>query len=769
MDNHEADYIIEFLASKTRKSFSHRFARQCTVGSGEGCDLSLPEDGVKPFHARIFAVDGALFIEPEPDASLTLNGNKIEKAGHLNSGDWLLVGSALYQIKFETPGTYTASRGKTSGTTPTASPGIDVSGRSTLTVGRQPRCELEIVSPLVSRLHAKLIREPSGWFLEDCGSTNGTFVNARRIRGKHPIYPNDRISFAVFEYVFDGDCLAPAENAGKVRIEVRNLVKEVKDRNGRLKRLLNGISFAVNPGEFVGIFGTSGSGKSTLLDALNGRRPATGGQITYNGTDLYKAFDLFRTGIGYVPQQDIVHRKIMMRHALKYTAELRLPPDVSDNETLENVTRVLEKVGLAEKASLSVDTPAPLSGGQLKRVSLAVELVANPNVLFLDEVTSGLDAGTDKKMMQLFRELAEDKKTVVCVTHTLENIDACHLVALLHQGRLVFYGPPQAVNGYFGIPRLSDVYELLESREAAEWEQKFKTSNFYDTYVRQRFTASASDEAPADKNDKKENGGRRKFFDWRQTRILMFRYVELIFSDRKNLLILIVQAPLIALVIGLVFKIDPELQLRAAKESQISFILVLSAIWFGCLNSARELVKELPIYLRERSVNLSLAPYILSKLMPLAVLCLIQCLLLLGIISLMVDIPGDLFMRFNVLFASSLAATAMGLCVSAFVNSNDKAVATIPILLIPQVILSGAIVKLEGAGLWIAKLTMIAYWAFDAMKGTLSEEIKAARDFRGEAILAIESGVGSDLAVIMTLGLFFLLTACVGLKLKDKK
>jgi ABC-type multidrug transport system ATPase subunit len=456
-----------------------------------------------------------------------------------------------------------------------------------------------------------------------------------------------------------------------------------------------------------------------------------------------------------------------MQRALKYTAELRLPPDTSDNEIQENVSNVLQKVSLTEKASFVVDTPTPLSGGQLKRVSLAIELVANPNVLFLDEVTSGLDAGTDKKMMRLFRELAEDKKTVVCITHTLENIDTCHLVALLHHGRLVFFGPPQAVTGFFGMERLSDVYELLESKEAVDWEKKFKASSFYDTYVKKRLKLLDKQETDRGTDSSASVKRKRTWFNWRQAKILMARYMELMLSDRRNLLILILQAPLIALVIGLVFKIDSNLALRAVKESQISFILVLSAIWFGCLNSARELVKELPIYLRERSVNLSIGPYIMSKLIPLSGLCLLQCVLLLGVISALVSIPGDMLMRFCVLFASGLAATLMGLCVSAFVNSNDKAVATIPILLIPQVVLSGAIVKLEGVGLWIAKFTMIAYWAFDAMKATLSEEVRSVKDFSGELILPINGSIGNDLLMIVGLGLFLLLATVIGLKFKD--
>src|SRR5262249_24961222 len=155
------------------------------------------------------------------------------------------------------------------------------------------------------------------------------------------------------------------------------------------------------------------------------------GAVLYNGLDLRRSFPLFKSTIGYVPQQDIVHRRITIRRALAYTARLRLPEDTSADEIARYVDDAIERVGLADKGDQPIDTPMPLSGGQLKRVSLAVELVSNPALLFLDEATSGLDAGTDKRMMQLFARLAGDQKTVVCVTHTLENVDACHLVVVL--------------------------------------------------------------------------------------------------------------------------------------------------------------------------------------------------------------------------------------------------------------------------------------------------------------------------------------------------
>ena len=204
--------------------------------------------------------------------------------------------------------------------------------------------------------------------------------------------------------------------------------------------------------------------------------------------------------------------------------------------------------------------------------------------------------------------------------------------------------------------------------------------------------------------------------------------------------------------------------MRAAAEAQIAFILVLSAIWFGTLNSARELVKELPVYLRERSVNLGLGPYLASKLVPLAVLCLIQCACLLGIVMGMVDMPGSFALRLLALFSAGLAATCMGLAVSAFVDSNDKAVAMAPILLIPQVVLSNAVVRLGEAGLWVAKSSMVSFWALDAMKTTLSAESRAYRD-----IVTVSGTLPQDLAMVAALGAVFLSLAVLGLKLKDRK
>ena len=743
--------------TRARVAVALSAGQECMVGSDRGCGAVLEGPDVLPRHARLLLDSDGLRVIPLDAAPVAVNGHAVAAPTALGDGDWLSLGSTLFQVNL--PDTKRAP--PPAGKPPT--------GSAVLTIGRLPQCDLAIASPLVSREHARLYCHAAGVEIEDLGSTNGTYVNGQRLSRRTELREGDRIAIASFGYIFTGESLEPLDTSGRVRVEVRGLYKEVVDRSSKQpRRLLDDVSLVIEPGEFVVLFGTSGSGKSTLLDALNGRRPASGGQVLYNGADFYGSFDAFRAAIGYVPQQDIVHRKISVESALKYTARLRLPPDTSDEEIGSYIERVLGKVELAEKAKLPIDTPAPLSGGQLKRVSLAVELVANPNILFLDEVTSGLDAGTDKRMMRLFADLAADQKTVICVTHTLENIDVCNLVVLLHKGRLVYFGPPAEAAAHFGLKKLSDVYELLESSPAGMWADRFLQSPYHQTYVVERLSEAGAASAPAAAAAALP-GSQASWFDWRQGLTLMQRYVDLILSDRKNLLILLLQAPLIALVIGLVFSTEGIPAERAAAESTISFILVLSAIWFGTLNSARELVKELPIYLRERSVNLGIAPYLASKLVPLAVLCLLQCLLLLGIVSALVDLPGSFPLRTVSLFLTGMAATAMGLAVSAFVDSNDKAVAMAPILLIPQVVLANAIVQLGKTGLWVAKLSMVSFWALDAMKTTLSAESRAVRDLTGHLIVPISGQLGSNLAMVALMGAVFLAIAVLGLKLKDRR
>jgi ABC transport system ATP-binding/permease protein len=718
-----------------------------------------------------------LCVAPVAGTSLMVNGKPATELTAIQHGDWVTVGTLVYQLKLATsqragapatplppPATLSAQP------TLRATPHATLANEAQVLIGRHANCTLTIDSPLVSREHTRLTMNNGRWLIEDLGSVNGTFINGRRIRESVALKVGDRVGIATFLYRFTGDGLRADGEEGRVRIEALGISKTIHERSsGQPRHLLEDISLVIEPGEFMVIFGGSGSGKSTLLDTLNGRRPATGGRVLYNGVDLATSFDMYRSSIGYVPQQDIVHRRIKMRRALAYTARLRLPADTAEHEITAYLDEVLKSVRLQDQADLLIDTPAPLSGGQLKRVSLAAELIAKPGVLFLDEVTSGLDAGTDRQMMQTFAELADGGKTVVCVTHTLENIAACQLVTLLHRGRLAYFGPPGEVQDYFKIPRLSDIYEVLDTQPPEHWAAQYLASPLRERYVVSRLSPAAQAPAsavPVPSNVRTSAPGSGF---WRQSKILTQRYLDLLVNDKRNLAILLLQAPLIGAVVGAVFDTSGVAAASAATQSQVAFMLVLSAIWFGCLNSAREIVKELPIYLRERAVNLALAPYVFSKLLPLAGLCFLQCLLLLSVVTSLLALPGEFLPRLGLLTACAFAASVMGLAISAFVDTNDKAIALVPILLIPQVVLSNALTKLAGANLWIAKLSMISFWGYDGLKSTLSAAILGLRDPSGAPLVPVLESYRTSLGAISLLTLAFLVLVGLGLKLKDRK
>jgi ABC-type multidrug transport system ATPase subunit len=745
------DMQVEFRSRRLKEGISRTLNPNQELFLGSRADVSLSGVGLRPRHARLFADEAGLQIEPLDNAPTSINGKSIKGPTRVVDGDWLALGSFLLQVRVKAEAAASSFSERIY-----CSP----SDSRIISIGRLPQCDLTIPSPLVSREHAKLLCGEGKVILQDLNSTNGTFVNGNRIAGHVALKRGDRVQIAAFAFRFTGDALEPLPASGLIRLEAHGLCKEVRDRaTGRPKALLDDINLVIEPGEFVAIFGYSGSGKSTLLDALNGRRRASSGQVLYNGIDFYSGFELFRRSIGYVPQQDIVHRKISVRKALHYTARLRLPPDTLTEEIDSHIVRVLNQVGLSEKELSPIDTPSPLSGGELKRVSLAVELIANPSILFLDEVTSGLDAATDKRMMQLFAELASGQKTILCVTHTLENVEACRLVLLLHRGKMVFFGPPKEAIGYFQVSRLSDIYERIEGVSADKLAERFRGSDYYRSLVQGRISSRKDAERDRSLSVVTPKGKSRTFAQWSQLPTLIKRYIDLLLSDRRNLAMLLIQAPLIGTLIGLVFGISGTPQERAVGESRIAFMVVISAIWCGCLNSTREIVKELPIYLRERAVGLGIAPYLFSKLLPLSVLCLLQCAVLLGVVSLLASWPGYFWARLAILFLAAMAASSMGLAVSTLVDSNDKAVALVPILLIPQVILANFFVALPKFGRLVAQGTIISFSSFDAMQRMLSKEVSA--------LVQAENSLFINVFTTCAIAVAFLLAALLGLKLKD--
>jgi pSer/pThr/pTyr-binding forkhead associated (FHA) protein/ABC-type lipoprotein export system ATPase subunit len=247
-----------------------------------------------------------------------------------------------------------------------------------ITIGRDPASGVPLQSPLVSWRHAQIERTPGGDVLSDLGSTNGTYVNGQRVT-QHTLRQGDAIQIGPFRLPYTPSGLAPSANMGCVRLDGVHLKRQVKDRkSGGYKQILDDVTLSVQPGEFVAIVGGSGAGKSTLMKALNGQVHADEGQVLLNGDDFYFHFDQYRLMMGYVPQDDIVHRDLSVGNALRYAARLRLPPDTQNDEIQRRIDDVLARLDMSDKKN---DIVATLSGGQRKR-AIAVEMLADPDLFF---------------------------------------------------------------------------------------------------------------------------------------------------------------------------------------------------------------------------------------------------------------------------------------------------------------------------------------------------------------------------------------------------
>jgi ABC-type multidrug transport system ATPase subunit/pSer/pThr/pTyr-binding forkhead associated (FHA) protein len=546
-------------------------------------------------------------------------------------------------------------------------------------LGRAPDNNFILDAPSVSRYHAMLSYEDGAQpVITDLGSTNGTFINGEPLTEPRQLTPHDLIFLGGFLLHVDGRTIKQHDLSAS-SVTARNLTKEIDG-----KTILKDVTLAISPREFVGLMGPSGCGKSTLMDALNGLRPATTGQVFVNDLDLYRNFNALRRSIGYVPQRDVLHDALTVERTLYYAARLRLPEGTSANNMQGIVHEVIETVGLTEQRSTAFRL---LSGGQQKRLSLGFELITKPSFLFLDEPTSPLDPESTENMMLLFRRLADEGRIVVMVTHKFEKFHEMHHIAMLTRGgRLAYFGPPRAALEYFGCKEPGDIYRYIGSRDPDELGHRFQNSPEYDRYVRARIAEtehlSRTTGALALTPTIKQEGPERRF-GFGQWLTLTQRFLEIKLKDKRNTLLLLAQAPIVALILGIIVG-------DSLNDSKTLFIAAIISIWFGANNAIREIVSEATIYVRERLVNLKIPSYVLSKFAVLSGIALIQCFLFVAIIAAMGRLSGGDFLSLTlILYLTSLAGITMGLAFSALVNSTEKAMSILPLVLIPQLLLSG--------------------------------------------------------------------------------
>jgi ABC transport system ATP-binding/permease protein len=569
-------------------------------------------------------------------------------------------------------------------------------------IGRAADNHLVVNDLSVSRYHAELRRDQRGGFLiVDLGSHNGTYVNGQRV-GSAPVTERDIISVGPATFKLAGDTLQEFLDTGDISYIANDLTVTLP--NGRV--LLDHVTFPLGERCLMGVIGPSGAGKSTLLGALTGIAPANHGTVLYDNRDLYMNYQELRNRIGLVPQENILHTQLTARKALGYAAELRFPRDTSKAERRHRIDEVLGELQLSKHAETKT---AAMSGGQQKRVNVALELMTKPSLLFLDEPTSGLDPGLDKSVMEQMAQLAHDGRTIIVVTHSVANLNLCdRLLVIVPGGRIAYFGAPQDGLKHFNQPGWAEVFQSFESQPNRDWAAEFRNSQYYQQYIVAGMEGAAASQqrAPRQAPAAAPSSNRAA-----QMSTLVRRYMAVLASDRGFL------ALLIGVIVGLgamvrLFPLTGGFTNSAANAAKGHFnngaqsvllILILGACFAGALNSVREIVKERPIYSRERSAGLSAGSYLMSKLIVLGVISAFQAVLLV-----LIGLTGTTFPPRGALLGIPLvevmasvalvgvASMAIGLLVSSAVSTAERAMPLVFLLVMVQVVTTGGIFPIHG-------------------------------------------------------------------------
>ncbi len=592
--------------------------------------------------------------------------------------------------------------------------------KTLLKIGRAADNQVVVADLSVSRYHAELRRDQrGGYVIYDLGSHNGTYVNGQRV-GSAPVTERDIIGIGPATFRLVGEELQEFLDTGDVSYVAHDLTVTLP--SGRV--LLDHVTFPLGERCLMGVIGPSGAGKSTLLGALTGIAPANHGTVLYDNRDLYMNYAELRNRIGLVPQDNILHTQLTARRALGFAAELRFPRDTSKAERMHRIDEVLGELALTRHAETKT---AAMSGGQQKRVNVALELMTKPSLLFLDEPTSGLDPGLDKSVMEQMAQLAHDGRTVIVVTHSVANLNLCdQLLVLVPGGKIAYFGAPQDGLKHFNQPGWAEVFQMFEAEPNRDWQAEYRNSPYFQQYIVAGMEGAAASHQRAPRQAPAPAPSSNRVA---QMSTLARRYVAVLASDRGFL------ALLIGVIVGLgamvrLFPLTggftaPKGGINSGAQS-VLLILILGACFAGALNSVREIVKERPIYSRERAAGLSAGSYLCSKLIVLGVISAFQAVLLV-----LVGLAGTTFPPKGALLPIPLvevmlsvalvgvASMAIGLLVSSVVSTAERAMPLVFLLVMVQVVTTGGIFAIHGkAGIEeIAWLTP-SRWGFAANAAT---------------------------------------------------
>ena len=570
-----------------------------------------------------------------------------------------------------------------------------------ITIGRSN--ENDIVLPFinVSRRHAVLFRNEDGWIIRNESKENGILVNDSFEKDRRRLRQQDVLCITSTKIIFTTDALYVCSNSQGISVDARGVVV-VRGKGRKSFVTSDHVDMTITPGELVAIIGGSGAGKSTIMNVLCGYLQPNEGSVYVNGIDLYRNFEVLKSSFGYLPQSDIVYNNLTLYEMLNYTAKLRLPQDAGEEERRQAIQHAIDLVELNEKKDSLIGN---LSGGQRKRASIAVELLSDPKLLFLDEPASGLDPGTERSLMLSLREMANAGKTVILVTHSTLQLALCDKIAFMGRGgRLCFFGNENDALRFFETQDVVDVYGKITDYPK-EWEERYRSMII----------------PPEEKKTAGEVSGKTKKHRLHQLCVLCSRYTRLTLNDRQRLLLLLLQAPLLAVLIS--FVADGQQFKQYEMTKSLLFALSCSGFWVGMLNAIQEICKERTILKREFMTGLSLSSYVISKMIVLGVLCLIQSVMLIAVFSVLIGVPEKGIMMnpwvemLITAWLTSLSAAAMGLFVSSLFTNPDRAMTVAPLLLMPQMLFSGLLFKLSGVTEYISWIA-ICRWSMEGFGTT---------------------------------------------------
>ena len=713
--------------------------RTLTVGREAG-DLLLPYPMVSSRHLEVRPEGTGLAARDLGSTNGTfVDGHRITGWTPLPHGATLHVGS--YKVPEGTLSRWLEAVCASPSQQDAATAAVAIPADGAILLGRDPDADVTIDSAQVSWHHARITSEGGRWVIKDLGSTNGVFVNGSRVRTA-ALHPEDELLLGpVAIRLSEGSLVAPRRYVGEVRLDAHDLVRVVGDG----KTILDHVSVSIYPGELVALMGPSGAGKTTLLELLTGQRRPTEGTVLFNGQDLHDQVGSLRDRIGYVPQEDVMHRDLTVFQVLYHAARMRLPADLPTSAIVEHVDKLITRMGLAHvrESLVGGESKRGISGGQRKRVNIAIELLTEPPLLFLDEPTSGLDSTSTLEVLRVLRGLADQGKTIIMTIHqprveAYELVDS--LVLLCGAGRLAWFGPadPEPAEHFAArseMPRrpgsnpadyVIDVLDPSDSelkREPEEWQRDYLDSPAYEQYVvqRQGQSADVTLEPGQDLAANPRRGMVGQYFN------LLSRYIKRKLRDRTSLAIQMAQAPVVAILLGWLF-FDSELPhydrdfgiVLGSDQSVYAtlFLLAAAGFWFGCSNVARELVSDRAVFRRERMAGLSVLPYLASIYTLQLFLAAVQVFGMILITWVLVGLePVSFVPAFILLLITAAAGIGLGLLVSSLAPTEVTAIAVIPLILLPQLMLAGYLKVYEEMDALQQAVTHLVpmRWAFEGL------------------------------------------------------